>query len=80
MCNFIKEKTLTQVFSCKFREISKDTVFTEHLSDCFSKGQKVSKKSELQGMEYYNFLNVDYFLLKLEYFMYDSNLKNLGKN
>ena len=29
--NFIKEETLTQVFSCEFCEISKNTFFTEHL-------------------------------------------------
>ena len=29
-CNFIKE-TLTQVFPCEFCEISKNTIFTEHL-------------------------------------------------
>ena len=31
VCNFIKNKTLAQVFSCGFCEISKNTVFTEHL-------------------------------------------------
>ena len=30
-CNFIKKETLTQVFSCQFCEISKNTFFTEHL-------------------------------------------------
>ena len=30
-CNFIKKETLTQVFFCEFCEISKNTVFTEHL-------------------------------------------------
>ena len=29
--NFIKKKTLAQVFSCGFCEISKNTFFTEHL-------------------------------------------------
>ena len=29
--NFIKKETLTQVFSCKFSEISKKIFFTEHL-------------------------------------------------
>ena len=29
--NFIKKEALLQVFFCKFREISKDTIFTEHL-------------------------------------------------
>ena len=37
-CNFIKKKTLTQVFSCEFWKISKNTLFTEQLwataSDC----------------------------------------------
>ena len=30
-CNFIKKETLAQVFSCKFYEISLDTLFIEHL-------------------------------------------------
>ena len=29
--DFIKKETLTQVFSCEFCEISKDTFSTEHL-------------------------------------------------
>ena len=29
--NFIKKETLTQVFSCEYCEISKNTFFTEHL-------------------------------------------------
>ena len=35
MCNtpvtFIKKETLAQVFSCKFYEISKKIIFTDHL-------------------------------------------------
>ena len=30
-CNFIKKEALAQVFSCKFCEISKNIIFTEHL-------------------------------------------------
>ena len=30
-CNFIKKETLAQLFSCEFCEISKNTIFTEHL-------------------------------------------------
>ena len=30
-CNFIKKEALTQVFSCEFCEISKNTFFTEHV-------------------------------------------------
>ena len=30
-CNFIKKETLAQVFSCEFCEISKNTIFIEHL-------------------------------------------------
>ena len=30
-CNFIKKKTLAQMFSCEFCEISKNNIFTEHL-------------------------------------------------
>ena len=29
--NFIKKEALVQVFSCEFCEISKTTIFTEHL-------------------------------------------------
>ena len=31
LCHFIKIDTLAQVFSCEFCEISKNTIFTEHL-------------------------------------------------
>ena len=30
-CDFIKQDILTQVFSCEFCEISKNTFFAEHL-------------------------------------------------
>ena len=30
-CNFTKKEALTQFFSCEFREIFKNTFFTEHL-------------------------------------------------
>ena len=30
-CNFIKKETLSQVFSCEFCKVSKNTFFTEHL-------------------------------------------------
>ena len=30
-CNFIKKETLAQVLSCKFCEILKTPIFTEHL-------------------------------------------------
>ena len=36
-CNFIKKETLAQVFSCNFRETSKNTFFTEHLWTTASK-------------------------------------------
>ena len=29
-CNFLKKETLTQVFSCEFCKISKNTLFIEH--------------------------------------------------
>ena len=35
---FIKKDTLTQVFSCKFCEIFKNILFTEHLSKTTSQG------------------------------------------
>ena len=41
-CNFIKKETLTQVFSCEFCEISKNTFFTEHLWTTASKQIKLS--------------------------------------
>ena len=30
-CNFIKKETLALVLSCQFREIFRNTFFTEHL-------------------------------------------------
>ena len=40
VCNFIKKATLTQLFSCELCEMSKNTLFTEHLrttdSDSFN--------------------------------------------
>ena len=39
-CNFIKKETLTQVFSCKFCEISKNPFFTEHLRTTASETKK----------------------------------------
>ena len=30
VCNFIRKETLAQVFFCEFREISKNTFFTEY--------------------------------------------------
>ena len=51
-CNFIKNETLAQTFSCDFCEISKHTFFKEHLqataSVCFSlsKLEKLSSGSE----------------------------------
>ena len=30
-CNYIKKETLAQVFCCEFCEISKNTLFVEHL-------------------------------------------------
>ena len=30
-CNSFKKETLVQMFSCEFSEISKNTLFTEHL-------------------------------------------------
>ena len=31
VCNFVKNETLAQVFSCEFCDISKNILFTEHL-------------------------------------------------
>ena len=51
-CNFIKNETLAQTFSCEFCEISKNTFFTEHLQAtasvwfCLSKLEKLSSESE----------------------------------
>ena len=39
--NFIKKEPLTQVFSCEFCEISKNTFFTEHLWTTASAGISV---------------------------------------
>ena len=30
-CNFVKKEALEQVFSCEFRDLSKNTFFIEHL-------------------------------------------------
>ena len=49
-CNLIKKETLTQVFSCEFYEISRNTFFTEHLwtttSAVLHPGLLSSKKEE----------------------------------
>ena len=34
-CNFIKNETLAQIFSCGFRKIFKSTFFTKHLGEMF---------------------------------------------
>ena len=44
-CNFIKKKTLAQVFSCEFCEISKNTLSTEHIwatASSLTKGHYIS--------------------------------------
>ena len=46
-CSFIKKETLTQVLSYEFCEISKKTVFAEHLLDTAS--MKTSEVSTLAG-------------------------------
>ena len=40
-CNFIEKETLTQLFSCEFCKISKNTFFTEHLRTTASGTEKV---------------------------------------
>ena len=35
-CNFIKKESLAQVFSCEFREIYKNSFFTEHFWETVS--------------------------------------------
>ena len=45
VCNFIKKETLTQVFSCKFCEISKNTFFTEHL--WMAASEEISQKGSV---------------------------------
>ena len=45
MFNFIKKETSTQVFSCKFCKIFKDTSFNEHLR---------ATASEILGLEWYS--------------------------
>ena len=39
-CNFIEKKALPQVFSCEFRQISKNIFFTEHLPATASAASK----------------------------------------
>ena len=41
-CNYIKKETLAQVFFCEFCEISKNTLFTEHLWTTASDLSKMS--------------------------------------
>ena len=43
-CNFIKKETLTQVFSCEFCKISKNTFFTEHLWTIASESCRFEEK------------------------------------
>ena len=45
-CNFIKKETLAQVFSCEFCEISKKTLFTEHLRESASQGKTFSDSND----------------------------------
>ena len=42
-CNFIKKEALTQVFSCEFYEIFKNTFFTEHLRTIASGTENLSE-------------------------------------
>ena len=42
-CNFIKKKTLTQMYSCEFCEIYKNTFFTEHVQPTASEKLKILK-------------------------------------
>ena len=44
-CNFIKEETLPQVFSCEFCKISKSTYFTKHLWTTASKICEIFKNN-----------------------------------
>ena len=46
-CNFIKKEALAQMFSCEFREISKNTFFTEHLWTAASTRQNNSSEKEI---------------------------------
>ena len=41
--NFIKKETLSQVLSCEFCEISKNTIFTEHLRTTVSVSIYINK-------------------------------------
>ena len=43
--NFVKKETLAQVFSCEFWEISKNTLFIEHLRETASERSSVLKCS-----------------------------------
>ena len=47
-CNFIEKETLTQVFSCHFGKISKNTFFIEHLrvtASAMCTGIRLSKQN-----------------------------------
>ena len=59
VCNFIKNKTLAEVFFCEFCEISKNTFFTEYLCieiwqiTCYLKGLRTLLRT-LQFVYYSN--------------------------
>ena len=70
-CNFIKKETLAQVFSCEFCEISKNTLFTEHLrtTTSFSFITQINLKATFHLS----------FSLSLRYMVFHDHLqKNLG--
>ena len=49
-CNFIKKETLSQLISCEFCKISKNTNFTEHLWETASQGKSHPQEPWFQSV------------------------------
>ena len=69
-CNFIKKETPTQVFSCEFCDISKNTFFTEHVwatasSNCFLYRISCLSMNSI-SLEYISFSNILLRIGKME--------------
>ena len=69
-CNFFKKETLTQVFSCKVCEISKNTFFTEHARATASVVKKIPLEMK-KGM-----IKIMVFMLNFPFICYLSRICN----
>ena len=68
VCNFIKKETLVQVFSCEFREISKNTFFAEHLRASAFYSENAVQKTLRQIYKNMDFSTERVFILTFEMF------------